>query len=294
MKSTRNHSWNGRRVLNERPPATNPSSSADARSDGSSTASGDHASICSINFLFAFPDVSPGTYVLTGIAENHIAGVVRATVKPLTTTALDTTFVDIAMMPTGKFYGTVTLENATNHQSTVVYVDGSSYVAVTNAAGGYVIEGVPVGSWTVRGTHPGYLDRSVNGSIAAAGDSILLTSFQLPEWKERGAGGRNIQFCLADSVMHAHISEFGIGKYKKAHRHGAGAHIFCVTGKGYSLLWREGELYGLRGTMFCVWFLAAGALQAFAASPGWWATGVAAQTLLAIVLLLKRQIDRIY
>jgi quercetin dioxygenase-like cupin family protein len=68
-----------------------------------------------------------------------------------------------------------------------------------------------------------------------------LTSFQLPEWQARGAGGRNIQFCLADSVMHAHISEFGIGRYKKAHRHGAGAHIFCVTGRGYSLLWREGE-----------------------------------------------------
>jgi hypothetical protein len=69
---------------------------------------------------FAFTNVSPGTYLLTGIAQNHIAGVVRATVKPLATTALDTTFVDIAMMPTGKFYGTVTLENATNHQSTVV------------------------------------------------------------------------------------------------------------------------------------------------------------------------------
>jgi hypothetical protein len=60
------------------------------------------------------------------------------------------------------------------------------------------------------------------------------------------------------------------------------------------LLWREDELYGLRGTMFCVWFLAAGALQAFAASPGWWATGLVAQALLAIVLILKRQIDRIY
>ena len=38
-------------------------------------------------------------------------------------------------------------------------------------------------------------------------------------------------------------------------------------------LWLEDELYGLRGTMFCVWFLAAAALQAFAASPGWSATG---------------------
>jgi quercetin dioxygenase-like cupin family protein len=70
-----------------------------------------------------------------------------------------------------------------------------------------------------------------------------LTSFQLPEWKERGAGGTssNIQFTLASSTMHAHISEFGVGTYKKAHRHDAGAHIICSTGHGYSLLWREGE-----------------------------------------------------
>jgi hypothetical protein len=65
----------------------------------------------------------------------------------------------------------------------------------------------------------------------------------LPEWKERGAGGTssNVQFTLAASTMHAHISEFGVGTYKKAHRHDAGAHIFCVTGQGYSLLWLDGQ-----------------------------------------------------
>ena len=68
-----------------------------------------------------------------------------------------------------------------------------------------------------------------------------LTTFQLPEWKERGAGGRNVQFTLADSTMHAHISEFDVGTYKKAHRHDAGAHIWCVSGHGYSLLWQQGE-----------------------------------------------------
>jgi hypothetical protein len=129
---------------------------------------------------FAFEGVPAGAYLLTGVAPNHLAGIVRTTVRPLSAAAAETTVVDIAMMPTGKFYGAVTLENATNHQSTLVYVDGSSYVAVTNAAGDYQIEGVPVGNWTVRGTHPGYLDRSVTGSILAAGDSIPLTAFQLP------------------------------------------------------------------------------------------------------------------
>ncbi len=68
-----------------------------------------------------------------------------------------------------------------------------------------------------------------------------LVNFSLPAWERRGAGGNNIQFCLADATLHAHISEFGVGKYKKAHAHGAGAHIFCVTGEGYSLLWKDGE-----------------------------------------------------
>ena len=68
-----------------------------------------------------------------------------------------------------------------------------------------------------------------------------LTTFALPEWEARGAGGRNITFALADSPMHCHISEFASGTYKKGHRHGAGAHIVLVSGHGYSLLWQEGQ-----------------------------------------------------
>ena len=68
-----------------------------------------------------------------------------------------------------------------------------------------------------------------------------LVNFELPTWHARGAGGNNIQFLLADSSMHCHLSEFQSGTYKKAHAHNAGAHIWCVTGEGYSLLWKEGE-----------------------------------------------------
>lgn len=68
-----------------------------------------------------------------------------------------------------------------------------------------------------------------------------LVAIELKPWKERGAGGTNIMFILADGTMHAHISEMPVGTYKKGHRHGADFHVMCVTGTGYSLLWYEGD-----------------------------------------------------
>jgi hypothetical protein len=53
-------------------------------------------------------------------------------------------------------------------------------------------------------------------------------------------------FVLADASMHAHISEMVPGTYKKAHRHGPGAHVMCVVGTGFSLLWFEGQKDFLR------------------------------------------------
>ena len=73
-----------------------------------------------------------------------------------------------------------------------------------------------------------------------------LEKLELQSWEDRGAGSSNIMFVLADSTMHAHISEMPPGTYKKAHRHGPGAHVMCVVGTGFSLLWFEGEKDFLR------------------------------------------------
>ena len=64
-----------------------------------------------------------------------------------------------------------------------------------------------------------------------------IETFTTFTWKERGAGGAHIKLELADQTQTAHVSEFPVGTYKKAHRHGPGAHVIIIKGTGYSLLW---------------------------------------------------------
>jgi hypothetical protein len=59
-------------------------------------------------------------------------------------------------------------------------------------------------------------------------------------------------------------------------------------------LWREGELYGRQELLFSVWFVVALLIQLVARTPGAWVTGLLAQLALAIVLILKHQMDSIY
>ena len=81
-----------------------------------------------------------------------------------------------------------------------------------------------------------YSDRVVETNFVAD-----ATSIEPVAWTERGKGNATIFFEMAQSMMGSHVSRFPVALYKKAHRHGPGAHVFILSGKGYSLLWPEGK-----------------------------------------------------
>lgn len=129
---------------------------------------------------FVFAQVAPGTYLVTSSARDHRAGSQQVEVSELLSPAVaETTFVDIALVPTGTLTGSVTLLNETDQGNTIVYVEGQANVAVTSAAGRYVLRDVPVGSRALRATHTGWRRATASASLAAAGDSVEVTAMVL-------------------------------------------------------------------------------------------------------------------
>jgi hypothetical protein len=121
---------------------------------------------------YGFDDLVAGDYLLTTTLRDHAGASSRINISGAAAALAETTVVDIQLVPTGTILGNATRENATDHSGIVVFVDGTSYVAVTAAGGSYSLTGVPIGLRPVHATYPGYLDDATTAALAAAGDSV--------------------------------------------------------------------------------------------------------------------------
>jgi hypothetical protein len=56
-------------------------------------------------------------------------------------------------------------------------------------------------------------------------------------------------------------------------------------------LWWDGGLFGRSGAIFLTWFVVAAVMQFASSGLAWWGAGLVAQTLLAIVMVLRDRFD---
>jgi hypothetical protein len=67
----------------------------------------------------------------------------------------------------------------------------------------------------------------------------------------------------------------------------------AISGGLLTKLWREGNLFGVSGTVFCAWFALAALAQFLMPTGSIWSVGLVAQVALAIVLILKNRLAQI-
>ena len=83
--------------------------------------------------------------------------------------------------------------------------------------------------------------KALSGRVWQSNFIADVHSHELELWRARGVGGTNRMFSLGSGHFDAHVSRFPTGTYKKAHRHGPGAHLITLEGSGYTLEWNWGK-----------------------------------------------------
>jgi quercetin dioxygenase-like cupin family protein len=92
-----------------------------------------------------------------------------------------------------------------------------------------------------EGGQRGFSSEGVKDLIVETNFVADVRRLELPQWEEQGKGLRIAFLAMAGGTMKIHLADFEVGTYKKAHRHGPGAHILILDGRGYTLMWKPGE-----------------------------------------------------
>lgn len=90
-------------------------------------------------------------------------------------------------------------------------------------------------------SQPGRTLTEYYGGILHSNFVSDVRQIELVPRERRGKGNRNMYIHQAGGTVFAHISQFPVGTYKKAHRHGPGAHVCLIDSTGYTLMWKDGE-----------------------------------------------------
>ncbi|MFZ2958086.1 MAG: hypothetical protein WA705_14455 [Candidatus Ozemobacteraceae bacterium] len=138
---------------------------------------GNYRTQSDVNGSFSFPNVETGEYTLLArLDANHQS--LRTGI--LVDVSKSVTIQDFQLTPVGSLRGTVAATGLTNLSGTLVYLDGTSYVAVTDSSGNYLMNGVASFTYTLKVQRPGFMTSSgvsvaINPSLIVDVPAITLT-----------------------------------------------------------------------------------------------------------------------
>ena len=126
---------------------------------------------------YAFSEVPPGDYLISASrTADHVAKIADVAV-----TAGTATVVDIVLTATGNIAGTVHLGGVSDYSGVLVYIAGTSYMAISDSNGDYVISDVPLGAYEIVTNAYEYDVAKVAVTLAEAGvTAVSYTHLTLP------------------------------------------------------------------------------------------------------------------
>lgn len=82
-----------------------------------------------------------------------------------------------------------------------------------------------------------------NVRLVEGGLVLDINTLQLYTSTARGLANRSVEMVLSNNTMQTHLSQFDVGTYKRAHRHGPGSHVLSLEGVAYTLFWTAQAKY---------------------------------------------------
>ena len=190
------------------------------------------SNVSSADGSYSFEGLQAGTYTVYAASSYSSE---RAVCTNVVVRAAETTIADVLKLTaTGSIAGTVTIDgNASGNTGFLVFVAGTSYMAMTDNAGNYVISGVPAGKgYQVVATKNGVIHNLSSNVTVAANDTVKVSSGNFT----------NNEIATNMVWLGSYNSESKIGnpKYLNAYFNITDGCSYIYTGSKWELLARSG------------------------------------------------------
>ncbi|AKF86933.1 hypothetical protein MFUL124B02_35835 [Myxococcus fulvus 124B02] len=120
---------------------------------------------------FTFEDVKPGTYGLSVLVSGYEPLLQEVQVESAKVASALLTLKRVR----SRVSGTIQLEGATTHEGVTVSLQDTSFTTTTDAAGHFVLEGVPTGAYTLEASKEGYDSKLTVVAMTSQPEEVTLT-----------------------------------------------------------------------------------------------------------------------